>query len=348
VSRRGFLGWCSGALLVPALAACAQSRAPAAPPPAAPAGAPAGQTATPPALGTMRINYNAIAGVMSGIWMAYETGAWQECGIDPELSNINSSSRVLPALIANDLDGSALDVMAGVRGLASGSDVVFLAAMSNRQLFSVFARPDLRPADLPGKQWGITRVGASTDVAAHLALEYWGVPDDDIMFIQLGAAANTLAALESGQIDVATLGPPNTLQAQAAGFKELINLEEEGPAFPSVGIAMMQSLRTERPELAYAFVKGYALGVQRLRANKDATLAAYHKYLQTDDPEVLDATYDLAKRYLAWPPVIPADGLDRVRHAVATQEDPRAADLTDAQVFDSQFVDQLQMEGLFG
>ncbi len=345
ISRRGFLGWCSAAFLIPAFAACAESHAPAAPPATDTPGTPA---ASPPALGPMRINYNAIAGVMSGIWMAADTGAWQECGIEPEISNINSSSRVLPALIANELDGSALDVMAGVRGIASGSDVVFLASLSNRQLFSVFVRPDIQqPADLAGKEWGITRVGASTDVASHLALEQWGMSDDDITFIQLGAAANTLAALESGQIDAATLGPPHTLQARADGYRELINLAEDGPAFPSIGLAMMRPLRTERPELAYAFVKGYALGVKRLRANKDATLAAYHKYLQTDDPEILVSTYTLARRYLAWPPTIPADGLDRVRQAVATQEDPHAADLTDAQIYDSQFVDQLQAEGMF-
>jgi ABC-type nitrate/sulfonate/bicarbonate transport system substrate-binding protein len=65
--------------------------------------------ATPQPLGSMRINWNSVSGSMSGIWMADEAGTWRECGIEPELSNINSSSRVLPALIANDLDGSALD-----------------------------------------------------------------------------------------------------------------------------------------------------------------------------------------------------------------------------------------------
>lgn len=353
VSRRGFLGWCSGALLVPTLAACApRGAADTAPAPSAPAPqpatGPAPQAAAPPSLGPIRINYSAIAAVMAGIWTAAETGAWQECGLEPELFNVNASSRVLPAMIANDIEASSLDVMAGVRAISDGADLVFLAGVTNRQIFSVFVRPDIqRPADLAGRTWGITRVGASTYVAAQLALQQWGLTDDDITFVQLGDVPTVVAALVGGQIDAATLGPPNTLKAQEAGFKELINLAEDGPAFPSVGLAAMRPLVADRPEQARCFVKGYALGLKRFREDKATALAVYRKYLQTDDAPLLEATYAVFKRYLAWPPVVATDGLDRVRRAVAAQEQPRAAELTNAQIFDSQFVDQLRAEALF-
>src|SRR5262249_45392870 len=116
ITRRGVLGRCSGGLLPPAAGAGAQSAAPARPPPRAP-GRAAGR---PPPLGPMRINYSAIAAPMAGIWAANDTGAWQEDGIEPELFNVNASSKVLPALIANDIDASSLDVMAGVRAIADG------------------------------------------------------------------------------------------------------------------------------------------------------------------------------------------------------------------------------------
>jgi NitT/TauT family transport system substrate-binding protein len=297
----------------------------------------------------MRINWSAIAPVMAGIWMANDTGAWQQCGVEPELSNVNSSSKVLPALIARDFDASSLDVMAGVRAIADDADVVFVAGLTNRQIFSVYARPEIRqPADLAGRTWGITRVGASTDVAAHLALEQWGLTDDDITFVQLGNVPTVFAALVGGQIDAATLGPPNTFKAQAAGFRELINLAEDGQAFPSIALATTRALVAEQPELARAFVKGYALGLKRFREDKDTAVAVYRKYLQSDDTETLAAAYGVFKRVLAWPPAIAADGLDRVRQAVAVREEPRAAELTNDQVFDRQFVDQLQAEGMFG
>ena len=352
VSRRGFLGWCSGLLLVPAVVACSQSRG-AAPPSqdaATPTTAPtsAGAAATPQPLGSMRINWNSVSGSMSGIWMADEAGTWRECGIEPELSNITSSSKVLPALIANDIDASALDVLVGVRGLAAGSDVVFLAGMTNRQIFSVFARPDVaRPADLAGQQWGITRVGSSTDVASHLALQQWGLAGDDVTFVQLGTTANIFAALQAGQIAAGTISPPNTILAKAAGLKELINLAEEGPEIPSVGLAMMRPDAQARPQLAEALVKGYALGVKRLREDKDAAIAMYRKYLRTDDPDVLEGMWALYRRYLAWPPTIPAAALDRLRQE-AVAEEPQAASITDEQIFDSHYVDQLQAQGLFG
>jgi NitT/TauT family transport system substrate-binding protein len=353
VSRRWFLGWCSGVLLAPALVGCSQSGGAARSPNPGASGtspAPGGTSgaAAPRALGSMRINWNSVSGSMSGIWMADETGAWRECGIEPEISNITSSSKVLPALIANDIDGSALDVLVGVRGIASGSDVVFLAGMTNKQIFSVFVRPEIqRPAELVGKEWGITRVGASTDVASHLALEQWGLSDDDITFVQLGTTANIFAALQSGQVTAGTLSPPNTIKAQAAGLRELINLAEDGPDVPSVGLAVMRQTMNERLELAQCFVRGYALGVKRLREDKDAAIAMYRKYLRTDDQELLENMWDLFRRYVAWPPTIPPAGLEYVKRAAA-EDAPEAAGIPNDQIFDGRFVEQLRAEGLFG
>jgi ABC-type nitrate/sulfonate/bicarbonate transport system substrate-binding protein len=297
----------------------------------------------------MRINYSAIAAAMAGIWMANDTGAWPECGIEPDLSNVNASSKVLPALLNHDFDGTTLDVMAGVRAIADGGEVVYVGGITNRQIFSVFTRPEIsEPADLAGGTWGITRMGSSTYVAAQLALQQWEMTEDDVTFVQLGNVPTIFAALAGGQIDAASLSPPNSFKARAAGFHELINLAEDGPAFPSIGLATTRSVIADRPELIQGFVKGYALGVQRFRQDKDTAVAAYRKYLQTDDADLLDATYTAFKRYVAWPPIIPADGLAHVRQAVATREQPQAAELTDAQIFDSQFADQLQAEGLFG
>lgn len=163
VSRRWFLGWCSGVALAPALVGCNQSGGAARstnpgvgggqPVPGATSGA-----AVLRSLGSRHINWNAVSGSMSGIWMADETGAWRECGIEPELSNITSSSKVLPVLIANDIDGSVLDVLVGVRGIASGTAVGFLARMTDKQIFSVFVRPEIQdPAELAGKQWASRR-----------------------------------------------------------------------------------------------------------------------------------------------------------------------------------------------
>src|SRR5579884_3598706 len=350
LSRRGFLALCSGLVLAPAVAACSRSgSAPAGASASGPTPNPTGAaSATPAALGPMRINWNSVSGAMSGIWMADEVGTWRDAGLEPELSNITSSSKVLPALIANDIDASALDVLVGVRGMASGSDVVFVSAMTNRQIFSVFARPYIeRPADLAGQEWGITRVGSSTDVASHLALEQWGLSGDDITFVQLGTTANIFAALQSGQIAAGTLSPPNTIEAKAAGLKELINLAEDGPDVPSVGLAMMRESMDQRPELASCFVRGYALGVKRLREDKDAAIAMFRKYLRTDDQQVLEGIWDLYRRYLAWPPTIPAAGLEYVKR-VAAEDDPQAASIPNDQIFDGRFVEQLRAEGLFG
>jgi ABC-type nitrate/sulfonate/bicarbonate transport system substrate-binding protein len=349
VSRRALLGSGLGLLILPALGGCTGSRGASAP---AATGAPTvvtpAATHAAPDLGPMRINWNAVSGSMSEIWMADATGAWREQGIEPQLSNIPSSSQVLPALLADDLDGTTLDVLVGVRGIAGGADLVFVAGITNRQMFSVFTRPEIgQPTDLAGQQWGITRVGASTDVASHLALEQWGLDDAGITFVQLGTVANILAALDSGQIAAGTLSPPTSFRAQALGLKEMINLAENGPELPSVALATMRHLMEDRSELIQAFVKGYALGVKRFMNDEDRAKAVYREYLRTDDPEIINQTYALYKRYLAWPPVIPTVGLERVRREVA-REEASAADMPLDRVYDNRFVEQLRAEEFFG
>src|SRR4051794_8477335 len=148
---------------------------------------PAGERTEAPAPLRMTVNWSAISGVQAVLWVPYETGIFREQGLDVELVNISSTSRVLQGMVAGEVQVASLDPAATILGSVNGVDAVLLLAEANRLIFSVMSQPAIQdPAALRGKSIGITRIGSSTHTAATVALDLWGlVPDRDIALRQL-------------------------------------------------------------------------------------------------------------------------------------------------------------------
>src|SRR5919202_1120834 len=117
--------------------------APAATSPAAQAAAPAGPTA-PPAPIHLVVNWSAVSGSQTGLWMSYEGGYFQQEGLDVELTNIQATSRAIQAMVAGEVQLGSVDPAAAIQSSLSGADVVMVFASVNRLVFSVMAQPAIR------------------------------------------------------------------------------------------------------------------------------------------------------------------------------------------------------------
>src|SRR3989442_12926258 len=119
----------------------------------------------------VRINWVALSGTMSGVWVAYEEGIFKKNGLDVELIHVASSSRAIQTMLAGEIAFSTFDVTNVVQANLKGADLVLLAGITNRLIFSVIARPEIKNgADLKGKTAGITRIGPATQITAEFAL----------------------------------------------------------------------------------------------------------------------------------------------------------------------------------
>ena len=153
-------------LAISAVFVTAGACAPASPPPAPTQPA---QTVVP-----VKWIWTAVSGVSGGTWTAIDAGYFKEQGLNVEPVHIASSSRAVPALIANEAQFSNLDGNLLVQASLQGADVVGLLAQTNRLVFSVMADPSIAAGtDLKGKRLGITRTGSSTHTAALQALMLW-------------------------------------------------------------------------------------------------------------------------------------------------------------------------------
>ena len=380
--RAGGAGWWAGragvarlgaglALLL-ALAGCAPS-APSAPTPSAGASAPAagapgqqgaggagaaGQQGAGGAGGAaaarapeppirLVVNWSQPSGSQTAMWMPLEAGYYREQGLDVELVNIGSTSAALQAMVAGEVHLSALDPATVVQASLSGADLVLLYALVNRLVFSIVTQPSIQqPDDLRGKTLGVGRLGSSGHTAIRVALGSWGlVQDRDVSVRQMGTVPNILAGMQAGQLDGGSLSPPTNGVAKQAGFHELIDLSTQGPEYASVAVGGLRPWVAANEEAVRRFGRAYVQGIQRFKADKPLALEVYHKYLQTDDAALLDATYAQFLTLMPNPPYISEVGMANALADLALDE-PRVVGRQASEWIDSRYVRELEAAGL--
>src|SRR6266480_7468319 len=221
----------------------------------------------------VRINWTAVTGAQSGMFMAQQEKLFKKYGLDVELLHIPSSSRGIQAILAGEIAFSFMDGSNAAQANLKGANLALVAGATNRQVFSLMAKPEIkRIADLKGKKIGITRVGSSTHTSALYALGSAGLKPSDYQILPLMEVPNIFTALTAGQIDAGVVSPPTNSRARKAGFNELMNLAKEGPEYVSVGVGASRSYIRANEDIVRRVIRSYAEGVQIFKTNKAAAL----------------------------------------------------------------------------
>src|ERR1044072_5304704 len=104
-----------------------------------------------------RVAWASCASNMSGTWVAQEEGLFRKNGLEVELVHIPSTSRAIQVMLAGELNYSYMDGLNSVTAALKGTDVVIIAGVANRLVFSFMARPELKSfAEMKGRKIGIT------------------------------------------------------------------------------------------------------------------------------------------------------------------------------------------------
>ena len=289
-----------------------------------------------------------MTGANGPLWTAYEEGYFKQLGLDVKLTNIASTSRAIAAVLAGEAQFTNTDPSTLVSADVAGGDMRLILGMTNRLVFSVMAQPTINsPSDLKGKTMGITRAGSSTYTAAQQALKIWHLqPDTDVTLVPLTEVPSILAGLQANQVEAGVVSPPTSIRAKSAGFKELINLATDGPDYPSVGVSTTASFIKSHPDTVRRFVRGYAMGLQRFKSDKQTAETDMNKYLSLDDPAILDQTWQDFSKYLADPPEIPEAGMQAVI-ADSSADEPKAQGTQPSDYMDLSFIKELEASGFF-
>ena len=295
----------------------------------------------------VRLNWGAISGVMSPIWVAQEEGLFKKHGLDIELIHIASTSKAIQSMVSGEIQFTTADALNSIQAVAAGADVVMVCEGVNRFVFSIMARSDLkRVADLKGKKIGITRLGSSTHTAVLYVVNKAGLGANDYTLLQLGEVPNILTTLLAGQIEAGALSPPTNSRAKKAGLQELVNLGVDGPEYPSTVIASTRAYVKTNPDTTRRMVRALGEGLHVFKSNRQIGIRAIQKYSRLNDADVLEDTYNQFRNAFDSIPYVSKAGIASLL-ATMGEKDAKIRQLKFEDVADMRFVAEVEKEGFF-
>ena len=296
---------------------------------------------------SVRINWTAVTGAQSGIHMAKQEGLYKKNGLDVELIHIPSSSRGIQAILAGEIAFSSMDGVNAAQATLKGANIVLVAGATNRQVFSLLAKPEFkRISDLRGKKIGITRIGSSTHTSALYALGSAGLKPSDYQILPLMEVPNIYTALAAGQIDAGVMSPPTNARAKRGGFVELMNVAKEGPEFVSVAIGTSRGYIKANEDIVRRVVRSYAEGIYIFKTNKAAALRMIQNQLKVKDVDIQEDTYGQFRGYLEYPPYVSRKGMETILAELGEKDSAAKAAKPD-DFMDMRFVAELEKKGFF-
>jgi NitT/TauT family transport system substrate-binding protein len=298
------------------------------------------------ALVSIRIPYTAVSVVNAPLWIAKESGAFEQEGVHVEPEYIATSTTVTQSMLSGEtgLANSGLEAL--VAANLAGADLVGLAVATDRFIFRLYGGPGVSSfADLRGKRVAVTRLGTSTDTVARLLLQRNGLdPDGDVTVIQVGGVPEIFAALQSGAADGGVLSPPTLFKADAAGFQILADTTEIDIPYHQAVLTSTRRYVAENEDLVRRVLRGYLRGIARYKLDAEFAKQVIAQYTRSDDAASLDQTWALEDRVLSRLPYPRAEAVQLALDQIAA-EHPEARARRPADFFDDRPLRELEQSG---
>ncbi|HLH22996.1 MAG TPA: ABC transporter substrate-binding protein [Chloroflexota bacterium] len=318
------------------------SAAASADPGAAPA--PASDAAAPstPAPLALRIAYATPEASMTPLWFAQDHGYLREYGLDAELTFLSSGRTDQGVITGETPVGFGANVITSRLG---GGDIVAIAGVVNRLPFTLFAQPGIGSVqDLRGKTILTSSPGAIGSWATLMALRHLGLdPQRDVSLQPTGGINEKMALMAQGLGDATIFSPPGDLKAAELGLVPLFDLATMGVPAQVTAIGTSQAYARDHAEELRRVLRAYVAAVAQIRRDPEAAKAIIAKYTQTDDPAIVDHSYDYYRDVWGRPDFrVPPEAVQSILDVLDV---PGAATARPADFVDNHFVDELEQAG---
>jgi ABC-type nitrate/sulfonate/bicarbonate transport system substrate-binding protein len=294
----------------------------------------------------VRIGYPSLGFRQGHIWVAKEEGLFKKYGLDAEPIFLRGGQLAIQALAAGD--PPIMSIGQVVQANLSGFNLALLAGVESFYDTTVFGRAGItRLEQLKGKRLGISGYGAATHFAALIVAKQLNLdPIKDWTLVPGGPDAERVAALSVGKIDASVFNSSTVPVARKMGFNELVYLPDLGVEVQGNGLASTRSFIKSNRDIVKAALKGYIEGIHFIFQNKQATQKTFAKYMRTDDPDVLENSYQVYLKTTPKKPYPTFKGLQFLLDQLAPTM-PQAKNAKPEQFVDLSFLQELEKEGFF-
>lgn len=294
----------------------------------------------------IRAAYSAMSGSMAWVWAAKEGGYFEKHGLKVDLIYVGGTAQLFQAMLAGEIGFGVGGGPSILYANQQRRSIVAVAGTMNRMVMKIMGAPEIKtPADMRGKRIAVTRYGTSTDFSARLFLRNWGlVPDKDAAILQVGSVPSVLAALQNGASQAGALSPPAHLQAEKAGFAELMDLAKGDIYYPYTYITATPSFLEQNRASIAPFLAACIEGIHRYKTDKPFAKKLTAKYLRIQDDKALDDTHQLFAELFERVPYVKREGMAGLAQILAEKDPKIEAVKVDAMVED-RYVRELETGG---
>lgn len=283
---------------------------------------------------------------MYPLFVTKEAGLFEKNGLDAELIYVQGVQMV-QIHVAGQLDFTSTSGIVTLQSSVSGADLILLANSIDSHLMKLIGHPSISgPADLKGKSIGVTRFGSLTDLALRPILEQWKLePNKDVSLVQIGRLSDLVPAIQQKRIAAGMLSFPTSFFAEKLGLKILYDLAESGVEVPTTTVAVSRAWANSHHDVVLRYMKAYLEGTHRLVTDREMGIKALRKYGGVQDPDLLNATYDLfTRKYIRKVPTLTTKAVQNALNLVA-ESNPKAKSRKAEEFMDSSYMDELEKTG---
>jgi ABC-type nitrate/sulfonate/bicarbonate transport system substrate-binding protein len=278
-------------------------------------------------------------------WFGVEAGIFNKLGVNASFEKFTPGGPDIPlGLQRGEFEFGHTGMLPTAQTVLSGGDAVALLRNTSphASTFLMTKREYTRLDQLDGKIVAVIsdEFSGQSGVEARLTVEKSGA---DANYVGLGNFQDIYQALVAGEIDAGILQIHQRYPGQRQyGWNafELVSLE-----LPSVFISTRKLIATDRA-LVQQVVQGMVQTIHFFKTQHDAAVPLIQRFLQIDDRKAAIALHAFyAPLFPAVPRVdLGERGLKSLRANFSTQF-PTAATLSESDLVDSSFIDQLDQSG---
>jgi NitT/TauT family transport system substrate-binding protein len=249
------------------------------------------------------VAYVSPAATFSPGWIARREGIFARHGLDVEMVLMQGASTYMPALSSGNIHVLYGGGTAVSRAIATGGfDLVVIATETRYVPLRLMVDPAIQTtADLRGKKIGVGRAGLD-EYATLLYLDRLKLaPGKDVQFVYLaGGIPGRVAAIQQGLIDAVAVNPPNEVELEKAGYRELVNFLDLKMPYAGVPHTVSRSFRDRNRKTLEDYMAALLEGMHVFRSNKQIAQRAIIDLTRQKDPLLLDRTYaEYSRQYEA-------------------------------------------------
>lgn len=220
-------------------------------------------------------------------YVAQEKGFFKKYNLDVTMDAVDGGVTALRGLQTGDFQFIASLPESLITSVAEGANVQIIGTLSEKTLFSVFVRPEIKSVeDLKGKAVAVLQPGNGVDIIMRWWLKQHGLePDKDVRIVSAGGTPARLTALINNQVQATLLQPPNDLKGEEAGMKRFSDLSKELKNYNQDVISANGDVIKNQPEVAKAFMAATADAIAFIKdpTNRDETIQIGMKSLGTNE-----------------------------------------------------------------